>query len=78
MRPVVGRLNGLVESVVPLSARVIGITLRTTVSTSPRALADVALAIARREPGASWPLGTQIQTRYSRADFDTKPEFHLM
>ena len=50
--------RGLVESVVPLSARVIGITLRTTVSTSPRALADVVLAIARREPGVSWPLGT--------------------
>ena len=50
--------RGFVESVVAVSARVIGITLRTQSTTSPRALADAALAIARHQPGLSWPLGT--------------------
>ena len=50
--------RGFVESVVPVNARVIGITLRAEGATSPRVLADAALAIARRQPAVSWPLGT--------------------
>ena len=48
----------LVESVVPVNTRVIGITLRAEGTTSPRVLADAHLAIARRQPDVPWPLGT--------------------
>ena len=50
--------RGFVESVVPVNARVIGITLRAEGTTSPRVLADAALAIAKRQSAVSWPLGT--------------------
>ena len=50
--------RAFVESVVPVNARVAGITLRAQSTTSPRALADAALAIARPQPGVSWSLGT--------------------
>jgi len=47
----------IVESAVPVNRQVIGITLRTSGSESPRALADARLAIATSGPGP-WPLGT--------------------
>ena len=50
--------RGFVESVVVVNTRVVGITLQARSTTSPRALADPALAIARHEPGVAWPLGT--------------------
>ena len=50
--------DAFLESVVPVNRRVIGVTLRATGTDGPRALADPALAIARRRPGVAWPLGT--------------------
>ena len=50
--------RGFVESVVPINARVVGITLRAEGTTSPRVLADAALAITKRLSAVSWPLGT--------------------
>lgn len=50
--------DAFLESVVPVNKRVIGVTLRTAGADGPRALADAALAIARRQPGVAWPLGT--------------------
>lgn len=50
--------RGFVESVVVVNTRVVGITLQARSTTSLRALADPALAIARYELGVAWPLGT--------------------
>jgi hypothetical protein len=56
LRPWVRRF---VRSMVAVNARVIGITLHDPDGEeSLRALANPALAIARREPGVPWPLGT--------------------
>ena len=55
----------IVESAVPVNRQVIGITLRTSGSESPRALADARLAIATSGPGP-WPLGTDGHRWISR------------
>jgi hypothetical protein len=56
LRPWVRRF---VRSMVAVNARVIGITLHDPDGAeSLRALANPALAIARRQPGVLWPLGT--------------------
>ncbi|MDA1095482.1 MAG: ABC transporter substrate-binding protein [Acidobacteria bacterium] len=48
-----------VRSMVAVDGRVIGVTLHDPDrAESLRALANPALAIARRQPGAAWPLGT--------------------
>ena len=52
-------IRQFVRSMVAVNSRVIGITLHDPDSAeSLRALANPALAIARRQPGAPWPLGT--------------------
>ena len=64
------RVKRHVESVVPITDRVMGIMLRSEDSDTPLVLADTALAVAKRLRGSPWPTGT----RPSRIQDDRKPE----
>ncbi len=51
-------VTSYVRSVVVVDDRTLAITLHGERARAPRILADTGLAIAKRSPGSSWPLGT--------------------
>jgi hypothetical protein len=67
---VVSSLSLFVPSIVPVDDRTLAITLRGEQVEAPLVLADTDLAIAKRAPGASWPLGTRAVRVAS--DFSTQ------
>jgi len=72
------RVGRYVESVVPVTDRVLGVTLHRTDPDAVAVLADPDLAVARRVDGSEWPMGSRGYTVHDERGGSTRGAVQLI